>query len=468
MKTKTKFLAPIFITFATAAILLTGCKHGPDYDASQNDQSTSSETETHETDQNTQEANSDTDTGNNGSRSPSQEDKQSTRLSKNNLFIVNSEVDETDTNPGDGKCLSSSGYCTLRAAIQESNADSTQGNYVTNTRTVSTILLPEGHFKFTLAPTRESGMVVGNSSSGVLSISGDTNIIGAGAGKTIIDGNNLDRVFFVWLSIVVSISDVTITGGSAGGIWSDGYLTLTRVSVENNTASYGGGVFSTPLGYVVVQDSAIINNTATTEAGGIRIDSGGLIVNSTISGNKILDSCCNDSTNDGGTAGEGGGIDIRGGGPVALVNSTVANNYAVIGGGGINIAHAYKGDPANVLESLSFESGGPLEIVNSIVSQNVSARGSKNCKNTASTIISLGGNVSDDDSCELIAKNDSPNTPTNLLELSRNGGSTLNHALAPSSPAVTNGIKEACPAFDQRGNSRPSSWECDSGAYQYN
>ncbi len=38
------------------------------------------------------------------------------------VFTVNATVDQADLNPGDGACLSSSNVCTLRAAIQEANA----------------------------------------------------------------------------------------------------------------------------------------------------------------------------------------------------------------------------------------------------------------------------------------------------------------------------------------------------------
>ena len=37
-------------------------------------------------------------------------------------FIVNSVADAPDVNQGDGKCVTSSGACTLRAAVQEANA----------------------------------------------------------------------------------------------------------------------------------------------------------------------------------------------------------------------------------------------------------------------------------------------------------------------------------------------------------
>ena len=39
------------------------------------------------------------------------------------LFTVNSTADTIDANPGDALCADSSGRCTLRAAIQESNVE---------------------------------------------------------------------------------------------------------------------------------------------------------------------------------------------------------------------------------------------------------------------------------------------------------------------------------------------------------
>src|SRR5437867_1778102 len=38
------------------------------------------------------------------------------------VFTVNSSADESDDVPGDGVCLTANGECTLRAAIQETNA----------------------------------------------------------------------------------------------------------------------------------------------------------------------------------------------------------------------------------------------------------------------------------------------------------------------------------------------------------
>jgi CSLREA domain-containing protein len=42
--------------------------------------------------------------------------------SPQSTFVVNSELDSPDLNPGDGICTDGAGHCTLRAALQEANA----------------------------------------------------------------------------------------------------------------------------------------------------------------------------------------------------------------------------------------------------------------------------------------------------------------------------------------------------------
>src|SRR5512143_718466 len=81
-------------------------------------------------------------------------------------FVVNDTADVHDGNPGNGVCQTASpGICTLRAAMDEANA--TSG---------ATIQLPAGTFTLTLGP---------------LPVQTPTTIVGAGAGVSIVSGNNL-------------------------------------------------------------------------------------------------------------------------------------------------------------------------------------------------------------------------------------------------------------------------------------
>ena len=58
-------------------------------------------------------------------------------------FTVTTLLDAPDANPGDGVCASTlpGGACTLRAAVQEAS-----------TRAGSTVLLPPGHYRLSIAP----------------------------------------------------------------------------------------------------------------------------------------------------------------------------------------------------------------------------------------------------------------------------------------------------------------------------
>jgi hypothetical protein len=376
-------------------------------------------------------------------------------------FIVNYEGDEPDVAQGDGLCETVTGGCSLRAAVQESNATFM---LTTNpfTRT-NVIIVPAGHYKFIEPPLIPTIVAEGTSDAGMLSILGSTSIRGAGARETILDGNGIDRVFGVGPNAIFTVADLTVTGGSASGIFNQGQLTVIRCNVSGNYSGYGGGIFNTPSSSAIIESSTISNNVAESEGGGIRFDAAGLVINSTISNNRILEACCTDTTGDGGTQGEGGGIDARGGGPVTIINSTIMNNHAVIGGGGINIATSYQGDPGNVFESLGSEVfGRPVELINTIIAGNTSTRGPANCKNTVAAIHSLGGNIADDDSCALTSANDLPSTTPELGELADNGGFTDTHALFATSPAIGNGLADRCPALDQIGNQRAR--PCDSGA----
>ncbi len=380
------------------------------------------------------------------------------------VFIVDSEGDEPDAAQGDGTCATVNGACTLRAAVQETNATIGLSTSVFSRSNV--IVLPEGHFKFENAPLVPTVIAEGTSDAGMLSVLGSTSIRGAGARKTIIDGNDIDRVFGVGPNAVFTVSDVTIRGATKSGIFNQGLLTVERCLITENYAGSGGGIFNTPTSTAVILNSTISNNVAANEGGGIRFDAAGLVINSTITGNRLLEECCDETTADGGTAGEGGGIDARGGGAVTIINSTITNNHAIIGGGGVNIATAYQGDPGGFIDTAEENGeffGRPIELINTIISGNTSTRGPANCKSTVSTIRSYGGNISNDDSCFLNADNDMPNTDPLLAEFGNHGGPTDTIALQAESPARKNGLEDRCPAHDQRGLERPR--PCDSGAF---
>ena len=246
------------------------------------------------------------------------------------IFNVNTTTDENDANkiPGD---------LSLREAIIQSNA----------TPGPNTIVVPAGTYNLTIAG---SGETLGQT--GDLDITNSVNIQGAGSASTIINGNSLDRVFYVLGSgstvPVVSISGVTIEGGRApdasslgpnngGGIEVSGAtLTVDQSVVENNRTGNGGsyagrgGGINVDGGTLTVTSSIITANTTGTGTtfGG---DGGG--ISSSGSSTIMISNCTisNNTTGDGGnnvSAGRGGGVYDEGATTLSISNSTITGNVS--------------------------------------------------------------------------------------------------------------------------------------------
>ena len=94
-------------------------------------------------------------------------------------FTVTSTADAVDASPGDGVCATATGGCTVRAAVEEANAE----------RSADTITVPAGRYRLIL---------------GQLSITTDMTISGAGADRTILDGNGSTRVIEVGGGVVAT------------------------------------------------------------------------------------------------------------------------------------------------------------------------------------------------------------------------------------------------------------------------
>ena len=235
-------------------------------------------------------------------------------------FNVNTTVDAVDISPGDKKCATSSGACSLRAAIMEADAE----RFLPVAPGPFTINLESGQiYTLTIAGPGED-----ESASGDLDIRVPISIISSG--QSFVQGSSSwrDRIFEINLDAFdgdVNMAGLTITGGhlpnstgpalsKGGGIYAhdlahgsvQNVLDLTRCEVAKNTAETGGGIF--------VEDSQA-GNLANTVAELVLHDS------------TVRD---NDAAN-----GSGGGLMLDNAGPVSLVNSTVRDNTALKDGAGI-------------------------------------------------------------------------------------------------------------------------------------
>ncbi|MEM8680844.1 MAG: choice-of-anchor Q domain-containing protein, partial [Planctomycetota bacterium] len=227
-------------------------------------------------------------------------------------FAVNDLGDTNDANPGDGVAEDAAGNTTLRAAIEEANA-----------------LAGADDINFSVA-----GVV--NLSLGELSVSSDLSV--DGANSVTVDAGGTSRVMNV-NSGTVTLSNLTLNNGSAtqgGGVISAGDLTLSGATVSNSTAmQFGGGVFSS--GTLALTNSSVVtgNSVGTTNTafgGGVVSYQGTLTIdNSTVSNNSS-------SQYGGGIFGLQGSVEITNNSMIA--DNAISNSVgAYASGGGISVAN---------------------------------------------------------------------------------------------------------------------------------
>jgi len=119
-------------------------------------------------------------------------------------FNVTSTSDVVDSAPGNGVCATAGGACTLRAAIQESNA----------LAGADSIVLPSGLFPMTIPVADEDLAVTGD-----FDISDELTITGAGAGLSIVNCRALDRAFDVRTNVKTTFSKIWVKKLLSNGRW---------------------------------------------------------------------------------------------------------------------------------------------------------------------------------------------------------------------------------------------------------
>ncbi|MDJ0752085.1 MAG: choice-of-anchor Q domain-containing protein [Ardenticatenaceae bacterium] len=267
----------------------------------------------------------------------------------NATFTVNSPLDATDANPGDGVCETGSGngICTLRAAIQEANiwpgAD--------------TITLPAMTLYLTMTGNYDDDVAAW----GDLDIIDDLTINGIDTLTSIVDGNHLDRIFEIRAGSQVHFNQLTIQNGlatdqgtnvSQGAAIYNGFgtLTVTNVVFSDNLALRGGAIANEgSLATLVVSNTHFISNTAS-YGGAIYLHFSYATISHCVIEENIS------------TGGGGGGI-YGWGGVMTITDCRIENNQVEIFGSGGGIGHN------------SGSSMGELFIINTIISGNVAYGG---------------------------------------------------------------------------------------------
>ncbi|KAA3640752.1 MAG: hypothetical protein DWP95_08120, partial [Proteobacteria bacterium] len=117
------------------------------------------------------------------------------------VFIANSSLDSVDNNPGNGVCADINGRCSLRAAIQETNALVGADTVILPRFSTYNILFPYGELSITDSLT----LRIADPGLPITSI----------ADMPVIDGKNVDRVFHITGAADVTIFGLFITNGNA-------------------------------------------------------------------------------------------------------------------------------------------------------------------------------------------------------------------------------------------------------------
>jgi uncharacterized repeat protein (TIGR01451 family)/CSLREA domain-containing protein len=406
----------------------------------------------------------------------------STTVNAPATFSVNSPADQPDGKPGDGKCLTGAGTCTLRAAVQEANALGPGGRHTVELHGGETYTLSRAGAGEDVAATGDLDVVADLT----ISVTGGTAVVRGASGWD-------DRLFDVWRSgAAVELRGLQIQNGVAdpgGAIWNVGALALTNSTVSNNSADQlGGGIYNS--GTLMLTNSTVSGNSAELFGGGIYNVGALTLANSTVNGNS---------------ARNGGGI-YNAAGALTLTSSTVSGNSALGDGGGIwnigtvtannvtiakNVADADSDDAGNGGGMFNV-SGGTVRVANTIVGTNVDQSrtifAGRQAPDCGGSLTSQGYNlVQTTTGCTIggdTIGNITGRDPQ-LGPLQDNGGPTFTHALlvltsklgpftipSPAIDAGSPGGATACPSRDQTGGLRVDGnadgiSRCDIGAYEY-
>lgn len=287
-------------------------------------------------------------------------------------------VDTADDELGDG-----GGDCSLREAIEAANLNTAVDGCAAGDDAADTIMIPAGTYVLDVAGANEDGNQTGD-----LDVLGDLALIGAGAGETIIDGNDADRILQIVSGISVTAQGLTLENGNVvgcegqqgpgesrgGGIHNAGTLALAAVAVrdnavtsscvESNGFAYGGGIYN--AGTLTISNAHVEGNTlsAPESSSGAGIYTEGDLT--------VVDSAVSANTASGEYGAIGGGIFVFNGQvpPTLTVTRSLLSENAAIAAGGIGyealggaMASSYSQIPATITLTNCTISGNRAEVM---------------------------------------------------------------------------------------------------------
>jgi CSLREA domain-containing protein len=254
-------------------------------------------------------------------------------------FTVNSAGDAGDSHPGDGVCraVASVTECTLRAAIEESNAYAGAQTINFNLPAAGTYIYPS-----TALPDITGDVVIDG-----------TTQPGFDGGKPVVhvDGSHLGVAvpatngFQIEAGVNATIQALQILRFTQNGVENYGNLTLAHMEIAVNQIDGVDSYISSGAIAVTISDSTIFENAGTGVAG----------INTNFHLNSI------DMSRN-----SGGGLRVIGG-SLSLNHGTVADNATINDGGGISLSKAGSPSISNttIKGNTSGQKGGGLYLWNS-------------------------------------------------------------------------------------------------------
>jgi CSLREA domain-containing protein len=435
-------------------------------------------------------------------------------------FTVNTLDDTPDANVSDNICADALGSCSIRAAIEQSNANGDTSNIIEipgpgfYTLTINTPLTVTKNLTingvgavdivilgdfinrtsriFTLNGSAAPGGIIDVSISGVTIQNGfadgahgggiylqsanlilSSSIVSTNTAASVLGTGGHGGGIYVDMNSTASLIGVNLIYGAAtvngGAIYNDGILDISNGFIDSNVALNGGGIYQTANGLTQIDTTTISANTALVGTGligggGIH-NLGSLFIQRSLLAYNVSDA-------------DGGGIYNNG--VLDATNVTFSGNSADVAtglGGALRNLHAVVDPvlgPEVILQFVTMNlntasAGGGINNSGVVGLQSTILAGSTggNCGGTAVT--SLGSNLDSANTCGLTNTGDLINTNPFLQILADNGGPTWTHALSPGSPAINSGIFDPSVDMDQRLQPRPFALNSpmDIGAFEY-
>ena len=196
------------------------------------------------------------------------------------IFVVNSTGDQDDAFPGDGNCETQvgNGVCTLRAAIEESNAHAgSDGIYFS---------IP------TSDPGYSNGVWTIRPKTALPDVADNVNISGPGASQLVVSPYYTGyRCFRVTTTGTVTFSALTIyeaivQNDFGGGVYnaSTGTVNINNCTLSNNesfgSSAGGGAVYNATTGTVNINNSLITRSYVQNQGGAIYNNTGTVTISS--------------------------------------------------------------------------------------------------------------------------------------------------------------------------------------------